>query len=287
MAEARDAFDVFDLRLYADPYTIPARVAYLRQRMADRGCDKPILCTEYNGPGFFEFPENRQYIPLVSSWNTSITDADTGSRDAQQKAQSGGVAELYVRRDDLAPQTQMFLDDCPPSLDDRLRRLQCRDLVIRNVLALSAGIRRTMFWDLWHDTRDRNDLMHLMYGKLKLMDYDAAGNLAKRYPAAEAFHRTAEVLRGVRSVTRLDLPDRPTLYAFEVRREGRGPLLIVWERRDTFSGEDAPPVLFEHAWPATAATARDAFGESVPAAVTEGRLRLPVSVTPVFVEATD
>jgi hypothetical protein len=31
--EARDTFDLFDLRLYGDPYTIPARVDYIRRRM--------------------------------------------------------------------------------------------------------------------------------------------------------------------------------------------------------------------------------------------------------------
>jgi hypothetical protein len=33
MRVAADAFDVFDLRLYADPYTIPWRVDYIRGRM--------------------------------------------------------------------------------------------------------------------------------------------------------------------------------------------------------------------------------------------------------------
>src|ERR1700691_4824716 len=37
MKEAADAFDVFDLRLYADPYTIPWRVDYIRGRMKAYG----------------------------------------------------------------------------------------------------------------------------------------------------------------------------------------------------------------------------------------------------------
>ena len=29
---------------------------------------------------------------------------------------------------------------------------------------------------------------------------------------------------------------------FDVRRGGRGPLLVVWQQRDSFSGEGQPPV---------------------------------------------
>jgi hypothetical protein len=57
--EAPNTFDLFDLRLYADPNTIPARVEYIRKMIAEYGPEKPIVCTEYNGPGFFGLPENR------------------------------------------------------------------------------------------------------------------------------------------------------------------------------------------------------------------------------------
>jgi hypothetical protein len=63
-------------------------------------------------------------------------------------------------------------------------------------------------------------------------------------------------------VTRVDLPGRPSLLLFEVRRRGPGPLLVVWEQRDPFHGEDEPPVAFDWPWPAARATAVDALGQA-------------------------
>ena len=51
-------------------------------------------------------------------------------------------------------------------------------------------------------------------------------------------------------MTRVESASRPALYAFEVDRDGRGPLLVLWDQRDAFSGEDEPPVTIT--WPATA-----------------------------------
>jgi hypothetical protein len=286
LKEGADSFDVFDMRLYADPYTIPGRVAYMRQKMAELGYEKPIICTEYNGPGFFELLENLQYVGLAEPWTASITDADADARAAGAAAGASGIAALYARMDSLAPQTQMFMAGCPQQLDQKLRRMQCRDLVMRNVLALSAGMQKTLYWDLWHDTEKRDDLMQLMYAKLKLMDYED-GVLRKRYPAADALQRMTETLRGVETVRRIEVPGRPTVYLFEVQRGQRGPVYVVWERRDAFSGEDQPPVAFEWEWPAAGAKATDALGQTPPVSVAVGRLTLELSLTPIFLEPTD
>src|SRR5262245_3924474 len=47
--ENRGAFDVFDLHLYSDPYTIRSRISYFRERMRHYGYEKPIINTEYHG----------------------------------------------------------------------------------------------------------------------------------------------------------------------------------------------------------------------------------------------
>ena len=60
---------------------------------------------------------------------------------------------------------------------------------------------------------------------------------------------------------------------------------MVWDHRDSFSGEDDPPVPFDWPWPATRATVVDAFGQAQPVEVLDGRLHLRVSVTPLFVSA--
>ena len=81
------------------------------------------------------------------------------------------IAALYAKRDTLAPQTQMFLAGCPKDLQEKFHRIACRDLVMRNLLAFSSGVQKTMYWDLWHDTSN-DDLMHLMYARFRLLDYD-------------------------------------------------------------------------------------------------------------------
>lgn len=284
LRDGRDAFDVFDLRLYADAYTIPARVAFMRKKMTDLGYERPIVSTEYNGPGFFDFAENRAYVPLIVEWTSSVAGTQGGTPQLSRKAEEG-VAGLYAKRAELAPATQMFLQGASPEVEERFVRLQCRDLVMRNVMALAAGVQRTMFWDLWHDTSKRDDVMTLMFGKFKLLEYEG-GHLTRRGALAEAFRRMSEQMAGVSHVSRRETRDRPTVYAYDVQRAGRPPLLVVWDRRDPLSGEGLPPLALQLPWPAPGATAVDALGSAVPVAVERGRLQVAVSVTPVFVEAT-
>jgi hypothetical protein len=85
-------------------------------------------------------------------------------------------------------------------------------------------------------------------------------------------------------VSRVTVGDRPGLYAFEVDRAGRGPLLAVWDHRDPFDGEDEPPMEVTWPWPASAATVTDVFGRTWTTRPENGQIRLPVSVTPLFVE---
>jgi hypothetical protein len=262
------------LRLYADPYTIPWRVDHIRQMMRAHGHEKPILCTEYNGPGFFEFAPNIAYVPAVMKWAKSVAEGDAHGGESE-------VAALYAKVSTLAKQTQMFMEGISANLQKKLDRLQARDLVMRNVLALSAGVRKTMYWDLWHDTSRRDDMMHLMYAKCKLLEYEN-GALTKRYALADVFERMAKELAGVESVERIASPERPLLYLFEVKRAERAPLFVVWERRDAFSGEDQPAIAFDWTWAFPDVQAIDALGHTVATTIHDGRVSLPVSLTPVF-----
>jgi hypothetical protein len=283
LREASDAFDIFDMRLYADAYTIPERVEYMRRRMQDLGCPKPIICTEYNGPGFFERPVNMKYLGIAATWSEAVAAEVAADGSAKQDAGPAAIRRMYDRMASLDPQTQMFMEGCPKPLDAKLRRMQCRDLVMRNVLGLSAGVGKMMFWDLWHDTSKRDDLMHLMYAKLKLMDHED-GALRRRHPAADAFCRMTTALEGVTQVTRVELPERPSACLFRAMRRERGPAYVVWDRRDAFSGEDAPSVRVAWELEAQTATGSDALGNVVPVTVADGTASLDVGVTPVFVE---
>jgi hypothetical protein len=74
------------------------------------------------------------------------------------------------------------------------------------------------------------------------------------------------------------------LYAFEVDRADRGPLLVVWDHRDPFDGEDEPPADLSWPWPADSATVTDVFGHGWTVSSQVAQIRLPVSDTPLFVE---
>jgi hypothetical protein len=158
---------------------------------------------------------------------------------------------------------------------------------MRNLLALSAGVRRTVCWNLAPDIPNYSNplsIMDLLFGKLVLMDYEGS-ELRHRYPSAATFALLADRLAGVERVTRLEVPGRPNLVVFEARRHRRGPLLVVWDQRDPFAGEDEPPVAFDWPWPAARAIAVDALGQAQPAQVLDGRVKLQVSLTPVFITA--
>jgi hypothetical protein len=274
LAKASDSFDIFDLRLYADPTTIPARVDYIRKMIQETGKDKPIICTEYNGPGFFDFAENHSYIPLVVQWSTAVA-----SQTDPGKVQ--GVADLYKDPQSLNIATRMFLLDSDKEADDKLRRLQCRDLVARNILALSAGVQRTMLWDFWHDTSNREDVMTLMYGKLRLFDRED-GRFIPRQPLASAFQLMSKSLQGVRSVRKVE---SPTLNVFESDCGRRGTVLVAWKRvaATAESNADTPLSLD---WKSARVYARDALGKSVPINLDHGTIQLMVGSTPVFVSPT-
>lgn len=280
----RDAFDVFDLRLYADPYTIPGRVETIRNRMQSFGYKKPIVATEYGGPGFFEFAANRKYIPLIAAWSQAAAAGNVASAPP-----GSSINELYVHMDELAPETQMFLMGCSPKLETKMLRLESREVAIRNILALSAGVERTAYWQLMQLTLPRDNLMQLMYGKIGLVSVEN-GKFTERIPLADAFRRTARALNGVEQVKRIELSGRPDIFFFQLDRGGRGgrgergPVGVVWQRRDTFGGEDRPAIDVCLPWNHGPATALDILGNSVTAIAEGDILRLPVSVTPIFLE---
>jgi hypothetical protein len=281
--EGHDAFDLFDLRLYGDPYTIVPRVAHMRQMMRVHGFEKPIICTEYGGPNLFELAVNRKYIPLVTAWSQGVT-APSG----QTSASGGGasVADLYDTMSTLAPETQMFMQGCPPELDAKYQRIQARGIVMRNVFALSAGVQKTIYWFLPADPiagDARFNVMALMYGKIGLVAHSSQGFGDLRL-GAEVFQRMAAALDGVERVTRIDLTDHPSVMLFRVDRSGRGITWVTWERRDAFAGEDAPPRVVDFPAGIAASHATDAFGTSLALEPHEGGVRLSLADTPVFLQ---
>lgn len=272
-------FDVFDLRLYADPYTIPQRVAYFRNKLNQYGDGQPIICTEYNGPGFYAFPPNMDYISMAIQWQQSVSTLDTLAYNSIKNPLVG----LYDSISSLAPETQMFMMNCDEELDKKYYRLQSRDIVIRNTLALASGVLETFYWDLWHDTNDPYNLMTLMYGKNKLMDYEN-DVLSKKYLHFDVLSRLALKLGEIEDMRQIIVQDKPSIFLFRVDRVGEQPLYIVWERRDDFYGEDKPPVHVLLPIKTKGATAVDLFGSKVQFNSLMSETEMEISANPVFIE---
>jgi hypothetical protein len=262
LADGRDAFDLFDLHLYGEASRIPADIETARGLMRAVGYEKPLVAGEYNAPWPNLYPE-------------------------AAAAMQAAMASLYERMPSLPPQLQMFMRGCPPELEAKRHRINCREIVMRNLLALASGVRRTICWNLAPEIpgyENHLSVMDLLFGKLALLDYEGT-ELSRRHPAADTFALVAGRLTDVDSVVRIEVPGRPSLYLFEVRRRGLGPLLVVWDQRDSFSGEDDPPVAFDWPWPEARAAAVDAFGQPQPAEVRDGRVHLEASITPLLITA--
>jgi hypothetical protein len=289
VSAGRDAFDLFSVNLYGDPVDIPRHLDIAERLMRAHGYLKPIVVGEHGGPVLFEFPELEAVVQETFASALSGAPANQSTNELQKQARQDtperrAMAALYDRMPELPPPLQMFMANCPPELEAKRHRIGCRQIVMRTLLTLAAGIRRTAYWSLAPEIpeyADPHQMMHLMFGKLLLLDYEGH-SLSHRYPAADTFALLTDQLAGVQAVTRIET-EPSTLYAFRVDRADQAPLLVFWDQRDPFTGEDEPPITVSWPWQAPAAFAIDALGITHPTEITDGRLRLPVSLTPVFV----
>ena len=290
----RDAFDLFSVHLYGDLARVPEYLDTARQFMRAHGYLKPVVVGEHAGPQPFEFPDAMAVMQQVfaAAFAETVTDTppsqstgELAERASQDTAERRAMTALYARMADLPATLQMFMAGCPADLEARRQRINCRQVVMRTMLALGSGVHRTAYWNLapeYPGPVDHHQMMHLMIGKLPLLGY-ANGRLAVRHPAADTFARLAGQLAGAQAVTRAEDSSRPALQVFEVDRAGRGRLLVLWDHRDAFHGEDEPPVTVSWPWAEGTATAVDVFGQPVACQVTGNQIRLPVSASPVFV----
>jgi hypothetical protein len=263
--QSQGAFDLFDLHLYADPYTIPARVETVRKAMQKAGAERPVIAAEYAGPGFFEFKANRK-------WFASIQGPDAGPES---------VRKLRAEAQAMPIETRMFLARDDDSDRRKLLRLQTEDLVVRNMLAFASGVRRTAFFDVWHELRDPDAPNDILFGSLKLLDHGANG-LDRELPIAASYRRLATALAGMSTVSRLAIAGHDDVYAFRVERHGAGPLLVVW-RRPAQRGGDAEPLRIDLPWQGRPRHVEAADGGAVTVSVAAHALSLEVTDMPVLI----
>jgi hypothetical protein len=192
---------------------------------------------------------------------------------------------LYARMPELPPRLQMLMAGCPAELEERRHRINRREIVTRNLFALSTGVRRTVCWRLAPEVAHYEDpftMIELLQGKLLLLRHDDEGRLTRRQSAAATFRLLARHLDGARSVTRIELEAHPDVFAFAVERRERPPLAILWKDGDLFSGEDEPTTVVQWPWPDDHADAVDALGADHAVEPHDGHLAVPVSITPLI-----
>jgi hypothetical protein len=288
LEHAKGFFDVLDLHLYHDVYTIPKTMVYFKQKMQEYGYEYPIFVGEYNGPAFVNFAENAAQMPHVMkamhSMVAAILSPDKDIQIEQDRAEQQAMKELYGRMTSLPPQTQMFMEGCAPELEAKRHRINCREIVMRNMFALSTGASKTCCFNLAPDIAGRPyRVLNLMFNKYKLMDYEN-GRLEKLNPSAEAFRRMTQTLSGMVSVRQVENATNPKLCLFEVTRHEKNPVFVAWERRDSFSGEDLPLVSYDLPGNYAGAKALDVFGKRVSTSFNDNRLTITLGSDPVFIE---
>lgn len=296
IAEGGEWFDLFAVHLYDDPARIPSHIQTVREMMRTHGYERPVVVGEYNGPTLLELPEVSDVIQETMA--DAFADGDAGyaaGLNTSELAASANVdtperramKALYTSMPDLPAPLQMLMAGCASELEERRHRINCREIISRNMFALSVGVRRTVCWHLAPEVAAYEDpftMMELLQGKLLLLDYD--GGRLGRYPAADTFALLARHLDGAESVTRIQLDEHPNIFAFAVARPARGPLVVLWTGGDVFSGEDEPPTLIDWPWRHDTAFAVDAFGAPQRVEVRAGHLQVGVSVTPTFLSTT-
>lgn len=260
IARTVGSYDIFDLRLYANAYTIPDRVTWVRHEMETHGGVKPIIATEYDGPAFFDFHPNRRFASLLMA-------PGAGPAAVQQLRQMP----------DLPPQTRMFLPDAAPELAAKLLALATDDLVIRNLLALASGVQKTMFWDIWHQS-DPDTPNGLLYGRFRLLERASDGRLVPG-SLAKPFSALAARLSDAVAAERVVDSTQPDAYIVRVDRTSRGPLLVAWLRSGS-PGEPAGPRTVAGSWLRRNPRVSSLDGSTIH----KSDRGVQLSATPVFIE---
>jgi hypothetical protein len=263
----QDAYDLFDLHLYGNPYTIPARVEAVRAMMRQAAAEKPIITSEYDGPSFFEYKANRHQWAALQGPGAS----------------PDGVRALRAKDADLPAETRMFLHPEDPVLARQMLRLQSEDLAVRNLIAFASGIERTAFFQLAQDQGDPDAPNTILYGRMALLARAANGAFTE-LPLADRFRRLATALEDANVIARLTVTDQPDVYAFRVTRRNRPPLLVAW-RRPPALGETvaAADVILPAGIGHATLSAVTIEGETVVATSVAGGVRIALSDMPVLI----
>ena len=271
--KAEDYFDMVDVRIYRELYSIPMRIKWFKDKMFEYGYQKPIVATEYGGPHPCQF---LGYDEVQSV----LYDFVTGQGNPEFMLEAW--IHLFRIRETLEPEMQMFFADAEPFLDAKRDRIHNRDIVQRTLLLLSSGVDIIWYWMLY----SRWDLElgpHPLFGKLRLTDLENE----KRLPAFYVYQKMIQKLTGVQAVEQIDA-DNPEIFLYQIRLQDAEDIFVVWERRTPWEGEDLPSIPFTWYFPWKKVSATDLFGryEALETGV-NGRVTVLITDTPLFLERID
>jgi hypothetical protein len=289
---AGDSFDCFDVHLYDDPRHVPGHLQRAHDLMRSHGYDKEIVVGEHNGPTLFDFPhaltalEKTMMAAFAESAQApaaTMSTADLADQMVAETPDRRAVRLLYEDVDQQPRELRMFMADPPAELAALRDRVACRQLVQRALLALSAGVRTLVCWNLAPvigGYTDPYNVMDLMFGTLALADW-RDGRIAAVRPAGHAHRLLAHHVAGARGVTPLDTADG--VHAFRISPAAGPDQLAVWAGGDDPLDETRPPRRLRLPWPFGTALATDVFGHHPRLRLDAGWVELDADATPVFI----
>jgi hypothetical protein len=289
---AGDSYDCFDVHLYDEPGQVLGHVRRARDLMRSHGYEKEIVVGEHNGPTLFDFPDalaaleqammaafaESAQVPAVA-----MSTADLADQMVVETPDRRAVRRLYEDVDRQPRELRMFMADPPAELAALRDRVACRQLVQRALLALSAGVRTLVCWNLAPVVggyTDPYNVMDLMFGTLALADW-RDGRIAAVRPTGRAHQLLAQHVAGTRDVVPLDVA--VGVHAFRISPFTGPDGLAVWAGGDDPFDETRPPRRLRLPWPSGTGQATDVFGRHPRLRFDAGWVELDAGATPVFI----
>ncbi len=217
----KDWFDVLDVRLYDDKYTIPERIQWFKETMKKYGYEKSIMCTEFGGPDPRAL-SGRLFFNFLATTNTPLRNRKTVTEKENPKRSINNFWKwIQNHYDQLDPKLKVFFS-LPVQKENKLHsEIECHDIVQRHLIAYTSGVKATWWWNL------QSSGWNPIFGRMRLMDL--RHNL--KFKPYYCFQKMVEKLKGIKSVERIPLSDK-NIYLYMVKKEGNRLMYVAWYHKN-------------------------------------------------------
>ncbi len=269
-------FDILGVRLFGSPDEIAGQIGWLRQALDTwpGTAGKPIWITGTGGPT----PSQMAY---------------TCPAEAQNLIAAAAI-EPCVFAGDLTdyPEAMQLFSFAPgrdSTLDEKRDRMQAREQVERFLIGLTSGADRV--W--WHAISSppvhecETPTGDIELGKLRLVDGGFDGLPTFDLPPFGYMRKTLEWLGQPMAVTRINIGGDSNLMLFEVTRQDDEKVLVAWQKRDRYSGEDLPSEAIEIPVEWARARVESLFGDEDLILTGPGSITLNLNNDPVLVSRAE